>query len=59
MEIVYFTAAAVVLYLASDWILQWLERKRGSRFEQRSLIFFVILLSFALISFALIRTLAT
>lgn len=59
MEIVYFTAAAVLLYLASDWILQWLERKRGSRYEQRTLIFFGILLSFALVSFALIRSLAT
>lgn len=42
------------LYFASDWILDRLEAKRGSRFENRSIIFFVIILVLAFVSFQLI-----
>jgi hypothetical protein len=55
MEIVNFTLVAIVLYLVSDWILQRLEEAAGRRFEHRSLIFFALLLTFALASFSLIR----
>lgn len=55
MEVVYFTLVALLLYAVSDWLLQRLEMARGKRFEHRSLIFFGLLLSFALLSFALIR----
>ena len=58
MEIVYFTVVAIALYFVSDWLLQRVEIARGRRFEQRSLIFFGILLVLALASFALIRRLS-
>ncbi len=57
MEIVYFTLVAAALYVGCDWILQRMELARGARFEHRSLIFFAMLLSGALVSFALIRQL--
>lgn len=54
MSIVYFTLAAVVLYLLSDWILERVEVTAGRRFQYRSLVFFSILLTLAMTSFALI-----
>ena len=54
MSIVYFTLAAAVLYLLSDWILERVEVTAGRRFQHRSLIFFSILLTLAITSFALI-----
>ena len=54
VEIVYFTLVGIGLYFASDWILDRLETKRGSRFENRSIIFFVIILVLAFVSFQLI-----
>ncbi len=54
MEIVYFTAAGIGLYFLSDWILNRIEAARGARFENRSLIFFTIILALALASFQLI-----
>ena len=54
MEIVYFTLVGIGLYFASDWILDRIETVRGSRFENRSIIFFVIILVLALVSFQLI-----
>jgi hypothetical protein len=55
MEILYFTLAAVFLYVGADWILKRIEVAAGRRFEYRSIIFFAILLVMALTSFALIR----
>jgi predicted membrane channel-forming protein YqfA (hemolysin III family) len=57
MEIIYFTLVAAILYVAADWILKRMETATGKRFEKRSLIFFVILMTMAVTSFALIRTL--
>ena len=57
MEIIYFTLAAILLYLAADWILRRMETAAGKRFEKRSLIFFVLLVTMAVTSFALIRNL--
>ena len=57
MEILYFTVTAVILYLAADWILKRMETAAGKRFEKRSLIFLAILMTMAVTSFALIRTL--
>lgn len=54
MEIFYFTLVGIGLYFASDWILDRIETARGSRFENRSIIFFVIILVLALVSFQLI-----
>ncbi|MDH3442056.1 MAG: hypothetical protein OEM63_14955 [Gammaproteobacteria bacterium] len=55
MEVIYFTAVAVILYLVSDWILQQFEARAGKRFEHRSLIFFAILLTLAISTFSLIQ----
>jgi len=57
MEIIYFTAAGIILYVVADWILKRMETAAGKRFEYRSLIFFVILLVMAMTSFAIIRQL--
>ena len=51
----YFTLAAIVLYLGSDWILNRIESAAGRRLEYRSIIFFAIFLAMTLSSFALIR----
>jgi hypothetical protein len=55
MEMLYFTLAAIILYVAADWILDRIEIAAGRRLEYRSLVFFVILLAMAMTSFALIR----
>ena len=55
MEILYFTLAAVLLYLGADWILRRIEVGVGRRLENRNIIFFVILLVMAISSFALIN----
>ena len=54
MSIIYFTLAAAVLYLLSDWILGRVEVAAGRRFQYRSLVFFCILMTLAMTSFALI-----
>lgn len=59
MEAIYFTLTAIALYLVADWIVQRAELARGERFEHRTLYFFVILLTLALTSFALIRRFAS
>ena len=55
MEAVYFTVAAIALYFISDWILDRIERAAGRRFEYRTLIFFAIIATLALITFWAIR----
>lgn len=57
MEVVYFTLMAIGLYFFSDWLLNRIERARGARFENRSLIFFAIILLLALVSFQLMQLL--
>ncbi len=57
MEIVFFTLAAIACYLISDWALTRMEIMAGRRFEHRTLIFFAMILSLALVSFALVRNL--
>ncbi len=55
MELIYFGIAAVALYVFSDFALRRAESLAGRRFEQRSVIFFAILLGSALVVFALVR----
>lgn len=59
MEIVWFTLVGAALYLAADRLLDAAERIAGRRFENRSLLFFALLLSLALASFTLIRRFTT
>ncbi len=58
MEVVYFTLVAIALYLIADRILTGIERTRGRPFEARMIVFFVILLSLALIVFPVLRRFA-
>lgn len=50
-----YTLVGIILYFASDWILLQIEHAAGRQFENRNLIFFVIILTLALVSFAVIR----
>ena len=54
MELIAFTLAGIVLYFFSDWLLDRIEQARGARFENRSIIFFAIILVLALVSFQVI-----
>lgn len=58
MDILYFTATAVGIYFAADWILDLVERRRGARFQNRQVAFFAIILPLALASFWAMRALA-
>lgn len=55
MSAVYFTLVAILLYLVADSVLNRIEIHLGRRLEYRSVIFFVILLSLAVATFALIQ----
>ena len=55
METFYLLVVGIVLYVISDWIVNRIEIFVGRRLEQRTLIFFGILLVLAVGSFALIR----
>lgn len=55
MEILAFTANAIVIYLLADWIVRAIEKKRGEVLKQRQAVFFVIILVLALVSFRLLR----
>ena len=57
MEMLTFLAVAVILYFAADRLLDRIEQARGARFEHRSVIFFFILLSAAVVVFWLIERL--
>ena len=58
MDIVYFTVIAIGVYFAADWLLDWIERRRGERFENRQVVFFAIILPLALAAFWLMRLLS-
>ncbi len=58
MEIVYFTVIGIGLYFFSDWLLDQIERRRGQRFAQREVIFFLIILVLAVLTFQLIGLLS-
>ena len=59
MQILLFTLLAVVLYLVADRLLVALEVRAGRRFENRSLIFFAILLVLAIVAFSAVQRFAT
>lgn len=58
MEVIYYTLVAAGLYFMSDWLLDRIEISRGERFQNRgvrSLVFFLIILVLAFITFGLIN----
>jgi len=54
MEIVYFIIVAAASYFVALRLLDWLEHRRGARFEYRQIYFFLILLGLAMGSFEII-----
>ena len=54
MAYLYYTVAAVLLYLLSDWILNKIEQRVGKRLEYRSVVFFVIIMVLAVSTFEMI-----
>ena len=58
MDLVWFTLVAIGLYFAADWLLEYLERARGARFENRQVVFFAIILPLALAAFWLVQWLS-
>ena len=59
MEILLFTLNAIIIYLLADWIIRTLEKKKGQALKNRQIIFFVVFLAMALISFNLLPMLLT
>lgn len=57
MQFLYYTAAGIILYFVSDTILDRIEASRGKRFENRTVIFFIIILVLAVGSFKVIESL--
>ena len=58
MDLVYFTLVAIGLYFGADRLLDFVERKRGARFENRQVAFFAIILPLALVAFWIARLLS-
>lgn len=57
MAMVYYVVAGILLYVAADWLLGQIEARAGRILEHRTLVFFGLLATMAVISFALIRAL--
>lgn len=55
IEILVFTLAGIVIYFGADRLLNAIEVRRGSRFEYRQVIYFVIVLALALGLFEVIE----
>ncbi len=56
-ELFLFTLNAILIYLLSDRLVRLIEKRRGEVLKQRQVIFFVIFLTLALVSFRLLRIL--
>ena len=54
LNLLAYTIAGLLLYWLSDWILNQLEIRRGERFPNRTVIFFVIIMVLAVVVFNLI-----
>ena len=54
MQYLMYTVTAVVLYLLADWMLNQIEIAVGNRLKYRSVVFFVIIMVMALVSFNLL-----
>ncbi|MCH9696042.1 MAG: hypothetical protein K0U72_16120 [Gammaproteobacteria bacterium] len=59
MEILVFTLNAIVIYFLADWIVNFIETRKGEVLKQRQVVFFVVFLSLALLSFNILRSVLT
>lgn len=55
MEILLFTLNAIIVYLLADWIIRFVEQQRGAALKNRQVIFFVVFLSLALVTFNILQ----
>ncbi|MCF7821789.1 MAG: hypothetical protein K9M17_05025 [Mariprofundaceae bacterium] len=51
----YYTLGAIIIYGATDWLLNFIEESRGKRFAQRNWIFFAIMFALAMIMMNIIN----
>lgn len=56
-EVLLFTIVAVGLYFTTDWVIRLIEERRGEPLANRSMVFFVIILVLAVVSFEVIQRL--
>ena len=56
-DLILFTLNAIVIYLVSDWLVRLIEKRRGAVLKQRQILFFVIFLTLALVSFRVLKSL--
>jgi hypothetical protein len=56
IEVLIFTLNGIVIYLVADQIVRMLEAKRGEALKNRQVIFFIIFLTLALITFQVLQT---
>lgn len=56
MEFIYYTIAAIVLYVVSDFILNRIETIMGKRLPNRSFIFLIIIMALSIGSFNLLQS---
>jgi surface polysaccharide O-acyltransferase-like enzyme len=55
MEILIFTLNAIFIYLFSDWIIRTIEQSRSEALKHRQVVFFVVFLTLALVSFQILQ----
>ncbi len=58
MQVLLFTLVGIALYFFADWVLRTIERMHGSPLPYRNVIYFVIILCLALLSFELMQQLS-
>jgi len=54
-DLILFSLNAIVIYLVSDRLVRLIERWRGSVLKQRQVVFFIIFLVLALVSFKVLQ----
>ncbi len=54
-EVLIFTLNAIVIYLFSDWIIRTIEQSRGEALKHRHVVFFIVFLTLALVSFQILQ----
>ena len=57
VEILIFTLNAIFIYFVADWIVRTIEVRRGKVLKQRQIVFFVVILLLALVTFRLLKML--
>ena len=57
VEMLLFTIVAVGLYFFADWLLRVFEHRRGAPLPNRNIVFFIIILVTAIVSFQIIQRL--